>query len=97
MNACMSKQAHPKRHGLQAWRVPHPPVRGHPWLFTRPLVHVGFLKSWLAGGFNTKVVARVMHLVTARPPLAPGLAQGKPLRIYITGGYHCTALNAVPC
>ncbi|KAA6428561.1 MAG: hypothetical protein FRX49_01437 [Trebouxia sp. A1-2] len=34
---------------LQAWRVAHPPVRGHNWLFSRPLVHLGFLRSWLAG------------------------------------------------
>ncbi len=66
---------------LQVWRVAHPPVRGHHWMFTRPLVHVGFLKSWLAGGLNDKVVGRVMQLVHTRPA---GL-HAKPLKIYVTG------------
>ena len=66
---------------LQAWRVAHPPVRGHHWMFSRPLVHVGFLKSWLAGGFNEKVVGRIMELVHA----TPADPNAKPLRIYITG------------
>jgi len=50
-------------------------------MFTRPLVHVGFLKSWLAGGLNDKVVGRVMQLVHTRPA---GL-HAKPLKIYVTG------------
>ena len=29
----------------------------------RPLVHVGFLKSWLAGGLNEKVVTAVLKAV----------------------------------
>jgi len=73
----------------QVWRVAHPPVRGHHWMFTRPLVHVGFLKSWLAGGLNEKVVGRIMQLVNARPehPNSP------PLRIYVTGetGLLCSS------
>ncbi|KAA6425605.1 MAG: hypothetical protein FRX49_04502, partial [Trebouxia sp. A1-2] len=63
------------------WRVAHPPVRGHHWMFTRPLVHVGFLKSWLAGGLNDKVVGRITQLVNARPA-GP---HAKPLKIYVTG------------
>ncbi|DBB01839.1 TPA: hypothetical protein ACH3X1_000447 [Trebouxia sp. C0004] len=66
---------------MQVWRVAHPPVRGHHWMFTRPLVHVGFLKSWLAGGLNHKVVGRIMQLVHAR---LAGL-YAKPLKIYVTG------------
>ncbi len=66
---------------LQVWRVAHPPVRGHHWMFTRPLVHVGFLKSWLAGGLNDKVVGRIMQLVHARPA-GP---HARPLKIYVTG------------
>ena len=66
---------------LQVWRVAHPPVRGHHWKFTRPLVHVGFLKSWLAGGLNDKVVGRIMQLVNARP----AGSHAKPLKIYVTG------------
>ncbi|DBA85888.1 TPA: hypothetical protein ACH3X1_005433 [Trebouxia sp. C0004] len=48
---------------LQAWRIAHPPRRGRTWLGTRPLVHVGFLKSWLAGGLKVKVVNRVLEAV----------------------------------
>lgn len=66
---------------LQVWRVAHPPVRGHHWMFTRPLVHVGFLKSWLAGGLNDKVVGRIMQLVHARP----ARPHANPLKIYVTG------------
>ncbi len=50
-------------------------------MFTRPLVHVGFLKSWLAGGLNDKVVGRIMQLVHARP----ARPHAKPLKIYVTG------------
>lgn len=64
---------------LQAWRVAHPPVRGLNCIFSRPLVHVGFLKSWLAGGFNDKVVRRVVEIVKSCKA-----GQDK-LRIYITG------------
>ena len=46
---------------------------------TRPLVHVGFMKSWLVGGFNTKVTNRIKELVASRPPAADRL------KIYITG------------
>lgn len=71
--------AHGSMHMVQAWRVAHPPVRGHNWLFSRPLVHVGFLQSWLAGAFNDKVVNRTMEVVNSRKP-----ASGK-LQIMITG------------
>ena len=47
----------------QAWRIAHPPVRGQTWLGSRPLVHVGFLKSWLAGGLKLKVVNKVLEAV----------------------------------
>ncbi len=50
-------------------------------MFTRPLVHVGFLKSWLAGGLNDKVVGRIVQLVHARP----AGSHAKPLKIYVTG------------
>ncbi len=29
------------------------------------MVHVGFMKSWLAGGFNFKVLNRIMQLVNS--------------------------------
>lgn len=38
-------------------------MRGQTWLGTRPLVHVGFLKSWLAGGLNHKVIGYIMEAV----------------------------------
>ena len=65
---------------LQAWRAPHPPARGNLWLGTKPLVHVGFLKSWVAGGLNQRVVGRVSELVRAAS------AAGTTFRIYVTGG-----------
>ena len=64
---------------VQAWRVAHPPVRGHTLCGTRPLVHGGFMKSWLAGGFNTKVITRVMDLVNMRKPAT------EPMQIYVAG------------
>ena len=57
----------------------HPPIRGHNCIFTRPLVHVGFLQSWLAGGFNEKVLNRIMELVDS---LKPGTRK---LEIIVTG------------
>ena len=64
---------------LQAWRAPHPPVRGVWWKMTRPLVHMGFLKSWVAGGLGEKVVQRVKELVDT------GCKAGVPVKIYVTG------------
>lgn len=39
----------------QAWRVPHSPKRGSLLRGTRPLVHMGFQRSWEEGGFKDKV------------------------------------------
>ena len=47
---------------------------------TRPLVHMGFLKSWVAGGLGVKVVQRVKELVEN------GCKAGVPVKIYVTGG-----------
>ncbi len=79
--------AHGSMPMVQAWRVAHPPVRGHNWMFSRPLVHVGFLQSWLAGAFNDKVVNRTMEVVNSRKP-----ASGK-LQILITGRLSLLAFN----
>jgi len=46
---------------------------------TRPLVHVGFMKSWLAGGFNLKVIKRVMQLISARQDASAEV------KVYVTG------------
>ncbi|DBA97089.1 hypothetical protein WJX77_003952 [Trebouxia sp. C0004] len=64
---------------LQAWRVTHPPARGHTFCGTRPMVHVGFMKSWLAGGFNFKVINRIMQLVNSCK------AGADKLKILVTG------------
>ncbi|KAA6424283.1 MAG: hypothetical protein FRX49_05495 [Trebouxia sp. A1-2] len=67
---------------LQAWRIAHPPIRGQTWLGTRPLVHVGFLKSWLAGGFKAKVVNRVLEAVQQCRQTCKSHA---PTTVFVTG------------
>jgi len=62
--------------------TPIPPTRGHKLMGTRPLVHVGFMKSWLAGGFNLKVINRIMQLVNSRK------AGADKLKILVTGETH---------
>ena len=60
-------------------------------MFNRPLVHKGFLTSWLAGGFNDKVVSRTMEHVNKSK------SDPDKLKIYITGKPDgCTPLGA-PC
>ena len=59
-------------------------MRGQTLLRTRPLVHVGFLKSWLAGGLNEKVLARIMQLVMASPA-----GNTQCLKIQVTGMPSC--------
>ncbi len=71
----------------------HPPVRGHHWMFTRPLVHVGFLKSWLAGGLNEKVVGRIMQLVNS----CSAHTHACPFRIYVTGNPRCCVIGNPRC
>ena len=44
-----------------------------------PLVHLGFLKCWQAGGFSQKVIKRIVELVQSRKP------GSDKLRIYLTG------------
>jgi len=62
--------------------VTHPPARGHTFCCTRPMVHVGFMKSWLAGGFNFKVLNRIMQVVNSRK------AGAEKLKILVTGEAH---------
>lgn len=68
----------------------HPPVRGHALCGTRPLVHVGFMKAWLAGGFNEKVINHIMQLVN-RPRAGAGS-----MKIYVTGQMHLSVLVVFP-
>ena len=70
---------------VQAWWVAHPPKRGTWWLAGRPMVHVGFMRSWLGGGLNTKVIRQIMHLVHARPRASN---PNQKLQIYVTGQYQ---------
>ena len=51
----------------QAWQVTHPPKRGMLCNGTRPLVHRGFLASWTAKGFNSRVVERLREMVSEVP------------------------------
>ncbi|KAL0050037.1 hypothetical protein WJX82_003243 [Trebouxia sp. C0006] len=67
---------------LQAWRIAHPPMRGTKWLGTRPLVHVGFLKSWLAGGLKYKVVS---HILEAVRQCKQESGSDQPVKIFVTG------------
>ena len=73
---------------MQAWRVAHPPVRGHALCGTQPLVHVGFMKAWLAGGFNEKVINHIMQLVN-RPRAGAG---AESIKVYVTGQMHMCVL-----
>ena len=57
-------------------------MRGQKWLGTRPLVHVGFLKSWLAGGFNVKVVNQVLEAVQQCKEQS---GSGHPVTVFVTG------------
>lgn len=75
---------------LQAWRIAHPPMRGTNWLGTRPLVHVGFLKSWLAGGLKYKVVS---HILEAVQQCKQESESDQPVKIFVTGK-HCVCSMA---
>ena len=47
---------------MQAWRVAHPPRRGHWWLASLPLVHSGFYYSWTANGLNRRALFHASSL-----------------------------------
>lgn len=55
---------------------------------TQPLVHVGFMKAWLAGGFNETVINHIMQLVN-RPRAGAG---PQSMKVYITGPIHLCVL-----
>ena len=67
---------------LQAWRIAHPPLRGQACLGTRPLVHVGFLKSWLAGELKLKVVNLVLEAVQQCRQQSKS---EQPVTVFVTG------------
>ena len=60
----------------------HPPERGNYLLGTKPLVHVGFLKSWLAGGLDVKVVSHVAKVVQQCKEQSQS---SQPVTVYVTG------------
>ena len=66
---------------LQAWYAMHPPKRGDWWMGTRPFVHQGFLKSWVANGLNKRIVERCTMAVKKMQDKACGV----PIKVYITG------------
>lgn len=49
---------------------------------TRPLVHVGFLKSWLAGGLHCKVVNQVVEAVQQCKDQSKS---DHPITVFVTG------------
>ena len=65
----------------QAWYAAHPPKRGKWWAGTRPFVHQGFLKSWVANGLNARIVERCIMAVKTMQ----AQAQGSAVKLYITG------------
>ena len=66
---------------MQAWQTSHPPVRGSRWLFTKPMVHRGFLQAWQATGIQQHVLDAVKSILTTYP-LPPN---GRPWRLLVTG------------
>jgi len=67
---------------LRAWYAAHPPLRGRPFMGTRPYVHQGFLRSWEANGLREKVVSRVNEIVSS---LAETTCSMTKVRVYVTG------------
>ncbi len=60
----------------------HPPERGNYLLGTKPLVHVGFLKTWLAGALNVKVVSHAVKMVQQCKEHSQS---AQPVTVYVTG------------
>lgn len=50
---------------------------------SRPLVHVGFLKSWLAGGLNEQVIKQVTEAVKQCQGQTGSSGE---VVVYVTGG-----------
>lgn len=51
------------RSDMNAWRVNHPPTRGHLLKCTRPLVHEGFLCAWHKSNFSNIVLNKVIQIM----------------------------------
>lgn len=50
----------------QAWQASHPPKRGRHFLRSRPSVHNGFLKSYLANGLKEAILKRLLEIIACR-------------------------------
>eukprot|EP00803_Ostreobium_quekettii_P001664 evm.model.scf_661.6 EVM.evm.TU.scf_661.6 scf_661:45589-48045(-) len=50
---------------LKMWRALHPPARGNYWRGTQPLVHKGFLLSWMACDFSMRVLQAVQRVLNS--------------------------------
>ena len=59
--------------------MPHPPLRGSYWLRSRPMVHGGFLQSWMANGLQARVLALVREIV------AQASVSSSDFKVYLTG------------
>lgn len=91
----------------QVWRTAHPPLRGTQLLGRRPLVHKGFLASWLFKGYNTQARMAAMQSMLCmawiagqhsgrqrRVPRAATAVQSKRSRQSASSGRHGMALTA---
>lgn len=65
----------------QIWRTDHPPARGSLLMHSRPVVHSGFLRCWLADGLQQRVIQRVLEVAAAWQAAQPG----RPAPVLLTG------------
>ncbi|KAK9814286.1 hypothetical protein WJX72_003434 [[Myrmecia] bisecta] len=51
---------------IKFWWAAHPPKRGRLCMLNRPMVHSGFLDSWLANGLNLRVVECINRVLNGK-------------------------------
>eukprot|EP00208_Stichococcus_sp_RCC1054_P005346 CAMPEP_0206142186 /NCGR_PEP_ID=MMETSP1473-20131121/15880_1 /ASSEMBLY_ACC=CAM_ASM_001109 /TAXON_ID=1461547 /ORGANISM="Stichococcus sp, Strain RCC1054" /LENGTH=1445 /DNA_ID=CAMNT_0053537075 /DNA_START=238 /DNA_END=4575 /DNA_ORIENTATION=- len=70
---------------LQTWMHEHPPRRGRGTFFygSRPCVHNGFLRSWLANGLQSRVLQRIEEIEEGY--YCRGQRPSGPRRVTLTG------------
>ena len=66
---------------MQAWLAMHEPQRGDFW--SKPKVHSGFQRCWLANGFNVRVRQHIDSLFDS------GVLEHGKVKVYVTGGTTC--------
>ncbi len=69
---------------MQAWSVPHTPAEGVQMCLQHPRCHAGFLRAWLANGFNKVVVDRMIALLRDRQASSD---RDEGPRVVITGDF----------